>query len=429
MEKIYSFTEFTDNFENNRSLYQRLACSYLDDIHKSDDAIQEAYLRIYKHVQEGKSFSNLKSYTIVTIKNICIDILRKESSQKTVELLDTKLYENNPTYDPFLIDEDTLTFLSQDLPSQQKQDFFKHFIQEIDYSEIALESNRSEAAVRQSYKSAKDTLFAKLILNWIINQDYSKLNIPRITLQQSRLISALCRKNNISEHLLFDVFAYKGLNRAIQNITWILSCFYNRNDHKFLKVTNFLSEQLTKGDLYRGNKSYIAEALIDLDYRRYIQIVRKDFILPIEDLEDRVTMVNLDNETQKEVGGPCIYDVKKVHPIGGQIPTRELLDLQTRFLAGKGSIDARRCMAFQLLRSHTNDGQYVKNVILNLHQEMDQTNAYYIVKYLKNWGMKEHPGIIDREIIHAVRSTIDRWPENKFFLDTYKYFDKLKYKR
>jgi len=129
-------------------------------------------------------------------------------------------------------------------------------------------------------------------------------------------------------------------------------------------------------------------------------------------------------EERREIISPCIYDVKQVRHIGGNIKRSDILELQKKYLSGIGTLDSRRCMAFQLLRCHANDPQFVRNVILNLRDEIDQTNAYYIMKYLRQWGIYEHNNLIDKEILLSIEAAAMNFPENKYLLESYKTIQK-----
>jgi hypothetical protein len=213
---------------------------------------------------------------------------------------------------------------------------------------------------------------------------------------------------------LFEAFRHKERNRAIQNATWILANLFPKGTDGRERVERFLVDCLCNGNLYRGNKNYITEALLDLNYRRHVYTIRRQFILRLDELEDRVTPANLAREEPAEVSRPCIYDVKKVRPIGREVRPDEVRRLRDAYLSGEGSIDCRRCLAFELLRLHPWDGEFVRAVVLNLNDEQDQTNAYYVVKYLRNWGREEHPDIYDAEVLRAVEKAAARWPRNRY---------------
>ena len=94
--------------------------------------------------------------------------------------------------------------------------------------------------------------------------------------------------------------------------------------------------------------------------------------------------------------------------------------MEKRYLSGHGSIDARRCMAFQLLRCHPDNPQNAKSVTQFLREDPDQTNAYYVVRYLMNWGRVEHPELMNGETLDAIGSARDRWPSNHFLRNAHR---------
>lgn len=76
---ISTFTELRKNF-------LRLAMRFLPNKEDADDALQEAFFRLWRHADQIGSREEAEALTVVTVKNLCIDTLRKRNNIPTVEL-------------------------------------------------------------------------------------------------------------------------------------------------------------------------------------------------------------------------------------------------------------------------------------------------------------------------------------------------------
>ena len=76
---ISTFTELRKNF-------LRLAMRFLPNKEDADDALQEAFFRLWRHADQIGSREETEALTVVTVKNLCIDTLRKRNNIPTVEL-------------------------------------------------------------------------------------------------------------------------------------------------------------------------------------------------------------------------------------------------------------------------------------------------------------------------------------------------------
>lgn len=76
----------TSTFTELRKGFFRLAMRFLSNQEDADDALQEAFFRLWKHADRIDTPEEAEALTIVTVKNLCIDTLRKKSHLHTVEL-------------------------------------------------------------------------------------------------------------------------------------------------------------------------------------------------------------------------------------------------------------------------------------------------------------------------------------------------------
>ena len=76
----------TSTFTELRKGFLRLAMRFLPNKEDADDALQEAFFRLWKHADQIGSREEAEALTVVTVKNLCIDTLRRRNHLPTVEL-------------------------------------------------------------------------------------------------------------------------------------------------------------------------------------------------------------------------------------------------------------------------------------------------------------------------------------------------------
>ena len=67
----------TSTFTELRKGFLRLAMRFLPNKEDADDALQEAFFRLWKHADQIGSREEAEALTVVTVKNLCIDTLRR----------------------------------------------------------------------------------------------------------------------------------------------------------------------------------------------------------------------------------------------------------------------------------------------------------------------------------------------------------------
>ena len=72
----------TSTFTELRKNFLRLAMRFLPNKEDADDALQEAFFRLWRHADQIGSREEAEA----TVKNLCIDTLRKRNNIPTVEL-------------------------------------------------------------------------------------------------------------------------------------------------------------------------------------------------------------------------------------------------------------------------------------------------------------------------------------------------------
>lgn len=76
----------TLTFTELRQSFLRLAMRFLPNKEDADDALQEAFFRLWKHADKICSREEAEALTVTTVKNLCVDTLRKRNHIPTIEL-------------------------------------------------------------------------------------------------------------------------------------------------------------------------------------------------------------------------------------------------------------------------------------------------------------------------------------------------------
>ena len=84
--KSMSKETLTSTFTELRKGFLRLAMRFLPNKEDAEDALQEAFFRLWKHADQIGSREEAEALTVVTVKNLCIDTLRRRNHLPTVEL-------------------------------------------------------------------------------------------------------------------------------------------------------------------------------------------------------------------------------------------------------------------------------------------------------------------------------------------------------
>lgn len=149
----------TSTFTELRKGFFRLAMRFLSNQEDADDALQEAFFRLWKHADRIDTPEEAEALTIVTVKNLCIDTLRKRNHLQTVELDESR--DNVLTESASNVMERKERFnavqriIEQRLTPLQKQILHMKEYEEKDYDEIAASLGMQPPAVRMQLSRAR----------------------------------------------------------------------------------------------------------------------------------------------------------------------------------------------------------------------------------------------------------------------------------
>ena len=142
----------TSVFIDLRRKFLRLAQRFLPSEDDANDALQEAFCRLWPTAERLQNRSEAEAMAVTTIRNLCIDSLRKSQQHEVVELdvgrnavLEESDQERLEREERHRIIEE---IVEQHLSEQQKEVFRLREYEELSFEEIAIRLNMQPATVR-----------------------------------------------------------------------------------------------------------------------------------------------------------------------------------------------------------------------------------------------------------------------------------------
>jgi RNA polymerase sigma factor (sigma-70 family) len=131
----------------------------------TDDALQETFIRVWRHLEKFKGDSKLSTWVYRIATNVALTQLEKEKKRKTIPLTNVEVAISEglaPTSVEIL---QKLETAMERLPSRQKQVFIMRYYDELSYQDIADITGTSEGALKASYHHAVKKIEAFLQAN------------------------------------------------------------------------------------------------------------------------------------------------------------------------------------------------------------------------------------------------------------------------
>lgn len=141
---------------------------YVSDPQTCEDIVQDTFLKIWKSRKALDITTSARNFLITTVRNSCVDYLRKKDTEARYQLLNSK---NEPLYDSN--DVLTLTELEtiintalEKLPENIRETFMKSRFENKTYREIADESGLSVKTV-ESYMTRALKILRKELKDYL----------------------------------------------------------------------------------------------------------------------------------------------------------------------------------------------------------------------------------------------------------------------
>ena len=133
---------------------------YLKDHAMAEDAVQETFLRAFRHQDDFQGKSSVKTWITRIAINVCKDMLtdpwaRHRSGED---------FPDEATPEPSFSSEDRYVISGKiaNLPPKYKEVILLHYYQELKLSEIAEILGESESTIKTRLKRARDMLRSEL---------------------------------------------------------------------------------------------------------------------------------------------------------------------------------------------------------------------------------------------------------------------------
>ena len=135
-----------------------LAFRFLNNKDEASDAVQDAFVKLWNK-RNDLEVQNTEAFSVTTVKNICLDMLRKR--RRTELLTDAEKVETEKNISKQIeihYDWVQMQKLIKQLPEVQQQLIILRHVKEYSITEIAEKTGLSEANVRTTLSRARKLL-------------------------------------------------------------------------------------------------------------------------------------------------------------------------------------------------------------------------------------------------------------------------------
>jgi RNA polymerase sigma-70 factor (ECF subfamily) len=147
----------------------RIAYRLLEDAEDAEDAVQEAYIKLWNKKDELNSIENIESYCMVMLRNLCFDFLRTKSKIKTQAIDETCIAEEEYSL-PDIEHNNEINHIESiisRLPQQQRQIIHLRHIGDYSSDEIGqimgISSTNVRVLLSRARKKIKELLHTNML--------------------------------------------------------------------------------------------------------------------------------------------------------------------------------------------------------------------------------------------------------------------------
>ena len=149
-QQYHSFQQLFDTLYNVLCNY---AHSFLKDRDKSEDIVQEVFIRIWEDRPQMIGTEGIRYYLFTAVRNNCISVLRKEKRQIVLGL-DEKMAEPSPEIREDADYRTLIRIAIDELPPKCREVFLLSRFSKMTYKEIASSLDISEKTVENQLSKA-----------------------------------------------------------------------------------------------------------------------------------------------------------------------------------------------------------------------------------------------------------------------------------
>ena len=158
-QEIESFEHIIKNL---RERVKLTAIGYLHETEDAEDVVQEALMRSWIARKRLGSIDELPAFAMRTVKNLCIDRLRRQSNRRQTSTDHLDVYDETPTADTKLMLDEQQAWMMKclmQLPPSLRGVLQMKGIDGLSYQEIATILGTTEAVVRSKMSKARQKLW------------------------------------------------------------------------------------------------------------------------------------------------------------------------------------------------------------------------------------------------------------------------------
>lgn len=150
----------TSTFIRLRSRLQATARRFLADDSAADDALQDAFYKLWEHRQSITSQSQAEGLSVVAVRNTCIDALRraKRTAEYPLDSVAEDIAENDSENGQDELYESVKAIIDSRLSEREKSVITMRDTMDMDFAEIAEELGITETNARMILSRARKTV-------------------------------------------------------------------------------------------------------------------------------------------------------------------------------------------------------------------------------------------------------------------------------
>lgn len=145
----------TSTFADIRLRLLHMASRMLGNEDDANDALQDAFYRLWKHKDEIESRSQAEALSVTTVKHLCIDSIRKQSSSQQISIDEIPEVIQDSPIDNSDLYEEIHRIIDFQLTDVQRKIIAMRDEQDMSYEIIAQEVNMTPANVRVQISRAR----------------------------------------------------------------------------------------------------------------------------------------------------------------------------------------------------------------------------------------------------------------------------------
>ena len=130
----------------------------LRDHHRAQDAVQETFIKAYKHIEDLPQLKNEKAWLIRLAVNICRDIMRTAWFRHIIRSVDIEELPEIAAPQPADTDDSPLLEMVQSLPPKEREVLLLYYWQSMTPEEISSTLRINRATVYRRLEKARSNL-------------------------------------------------------------------------------------------------------------------------------------------------------------------------------------------------------------------------------------------------------------------------------